>query len=315
LTRTTGYSSALQNTILSTTTTAMAGKYYVQATANGCTSGIDSVTVTVNPAPVINMYPSPNDSICQGATLTFVSSQSNAGSAFQRTWYRNNNPITGANGVNYVTTAAIDSDVYYVSLTGGNCAEPFTDTSSRILIRVFPWLAPKVSITANPTATVPSGTMINFTATPTNGGNNPTYQWTRNGANIVGALSNVWGAPNLSNNDEICVNMTSSYLCPNPKTTKSNCIRVSIETTGIKGTWVGKQPAIYPNPVKDVLIIEVIQTGTIIQLTDVAGRTLIRKTAISNNETINTQSLIPGNYILLLDDNKGSNIRVKITKE
>ncbi len=310
-----GFSSALQNPVRPTATTAMAGKYYVQATANGCSSGIDSVTVTVNPAPTINMYPSPNDSICQGATLTFVSSQSNAGSVFQRKWYRNNTLISAATGTNYATSTAADNDVYYVALTGGNCAEPFTDTSSQILIRVFPWLAPKVTIIANPTTTVPSGTMINFTATPTNGGNSPTYQWTRNGSNIVGALSNIWGAPTLSNNDEICVNMTSSYLCPNPKTVKSNCIKVSIETTGIKGTWIGKQPSIYPNPVKDLLIIEGIQTGTIIQLTDVAGRALIRKTAISNNETLNMQNLISGNYILLLDDNKSNNIRVKITKE
>ncbi len=314
-TSTTGYSSALQNPIISTATTAMAGKYYVQATANGCASGIDSVTVTVNPAPMINMYPSPKDSICQGAMLTLISNQNNAGTVFQRKWYRNNTLISTATGASYSTTTAADNDVYFVTLTGGNCAEPFTDTSNQIPIRVFPWLAPKVSIIANPTTTVPSGTTINFTATPTNGGNSPTYQWTRNGSNIVGALSNVWGAPTLSNNDEICVNMTSSYLCPNPKTVKSNCIKVSIETTGIKGTWASKQPSIYPNPVKDLLIIEGIPTGTIIQLTDVAGRMLIRKTAISNNETVNTQSLIPGNYILLLDDNKGNRFKMKITKE
>jgi len=314
-TSTTGYTSALQNPIRTGATTNMAGKYYIQAFANGCPSLADSINVIVNPAPDITMYPTPNDSICEGATLTLISNQANASSTFQRTWYRNNNPIIGATGANFSTTSAADSDLYYVTLTGGNCIEPFTDTSNAITIRVFPWLAASVSITATPTGTVAKGTMINFTAKPVNGGNTPTYQWTRNGANIVGALSNVWGAPNLSNNDEICVNMTSSYLCPNPKTAKSNCIRVSIETTGIKGTWAGKQPAIYPNPVKDLLIIEGIQTGTIIQLTDVAGRTLIRKTAISNNETINTQSLIPGNYILLLDDNKDSNIRVKLTKE
>jgi hypothetical protein len=311
-----GFGASTQNASRAGATSAMSGTYSVTATVNNCPSQPGTTVVNVVPAPTINIYPSPKDSICQGANVLFVATPNNAGTGLTYSWYRNNNPVTGATGVNYSTSSALDFDRFYCVMVAPNaCSEPFTDTSNVITMRVFPWLAPSVSITANPTTTVPSGTMINFTATPTNGGNNPTYQWTRNGANIVGALSNVWGAPNLSNNDEICVNMTSSYLCPNPKTAKSNCIRVSIETTGIKGTWVGKQPAIYPNPVKDVLIIEGISTGTIIQLTDVAGRTLVRKTAISNNETINTQSIIPGNYILLLDDNKSSNIRVKITKE
>ncbi|OSZ79468.1 hypothetical protein CAP35_14815 [Chitinophagaceae bacterium IBVUCB1] len=311
-----GFGANTQNTIRSAATSAMSGTYSVTASINNCPSQPGTVLVNVVPAPAVNIYPSPNDSICQGANVMFVATPNNAGTGISYSWYRNNNLITGATGANYNTTSAIDFDRFYCVMVAPNaCSEPFTDTSNTITMRVFPWLAPSVSITANPTTTVPSGTMINFTATPTNGGNSPTYQWTRNGANIVGALSNVWGAPNLSNNDEICVNMTSSYLCPNPKTAKSNCIRVSIETTGIKGTWAGKAPNVYPNPVKDLLIIEGLQAGTIIQLNDVTGKTLLRKTAINQTETLNTQNLIPGNYILLLDDNKGNRMQVKMVKE
>jgi len=293
----------------------MAGKYYATATANGCTSAADSITVVVNPAPVINIYPSPNDSICQGASVTFISSLSNAGTAFQRAWYRNNNRITGATAANYSTTTAADYDEYFATvIAAGVCANPYTDSSNKITMRVFPWLPASVSITANPTTTVPSGTMINFTATPVNGGNTPAYQWTRNGTNIVGALSNVWGAPNLSNNDEICVNMSSSYLCPNPKTAKSNCIRVSIETTGINSLAIDKNIKVYPNPVKNTLMIEDIKPGALITMHDLAGRPLLTTTAINTTTSINTSSLASGIYLLSVNtDNKS--VRYKIVKE
>ncbi|MBN8670244.1 MAG: T9SS type A sorting domain-containing protein [Chitinophagales bacterium] len=310
-----GYSAAVTNPVRASATTAMAGKYYVTVTANGCTSDKDSVTVVVNPAPVINMYPSPKDSICQGATLTFISSTANAGTSYQRYWYRNNTVIGGASNANYSTTTAADNDEYYVTLVAtGVCADPYTDTSNKITMRVFPWLPASVSITANPSTTVPSGTMINFTATPVNGGNKPTYQWTRNGAPVVGALSNIWGASTLSHNDEICLNMSSSYLCPNPKTAKSNCIRVSIETTGINGIAGNSNIKVYPNPVRDILNINGVKAGNNIMLYDISGRLLLQQTALANQATINIASVAAGVYQLVIAD-ISTVTRFKITKE
>jgi len=311
-----GYNSTLQNPLRTASTSAFAGKYYVQAIVNGCISSPDSITVTVNAAPSINMYPSPKDSICVGQSVTFVSNASNAGSSYTRSWFKNNNVIGGAANANYSTTTAADGDEYYITLTAyGVCATPYTDTSNIIRMHVLPWLAPSVSISANPNTTVTSGTMINFTATPTNGGNTPKYQWTRNGTNITGAISNIWGASTLSNNDQICVDMTSNYLCPNPKTAKSNCIKVSIESTGIVGVWSGATPSIYPNPTKDKLLIEGIEKGTIIQLNDVFGRVVIKATAANETAELNMSHLAAGSYMLLLSKDNGDRMSVKVVKE
>lgn len=140
-------------------------------------------------------------------------------------------------------------------------------------------------------------------------------QWTRNGTNIVGALSNIWGASTLSNNDQICVDMTSSYMCPNPKSAKSNCIKVSIESTGIAHTWTGNEPKIYPNPVKDILVIEGVEKGTIIQLKDVTGRIIIDQTSTTETTNLNTANLVPGSYMLLLYTQNGNSMAVKIVKD
>ncbi len=315
-TSTTGFSSNAQNPVRSSATTTYAGKYYVTATVNGCTSPADSITVTVNPAPNISMYPSPKDSICVGQTVTFVSSTSNAGTSYTRSWFRNNNAIGGASNANYSTAAAANSDEYYTTITvSGVCATPFTDTSNKIVMKVLPWLVPSVSITANPNTTVLSGTMINFTATPTNGGTKPGYQWTRNGSNITGALSNVWGASTLSNNDQICVDMTSSYLCPNPKTAKSNCIKVSIESTGIVGLWTGIEPSIYPNPTNEKLTIEGVDKGTKIQLTDLLGRVVVKAISTETKTELNIGHLAAGSYMLTLSKENGDSMTLKVLKE
>lgn len=310
------FTSNLQNPAIAGATSATAGIYSVTATLNGCTSLPGTVQVVVVNAPYVNIFPSPKDSICTGGTIRVVASAGNAGSSPQYQWYKNNVLIPGATGTSYTTGTVVDYDVFTCEMTSsGVCAASYKDTSNSLPIRVLPYLAPSVSITANPNTTVPSGTMINFKATPVNGGAKPTYQWTRNGTNIGGALSDVWGASTLSNGDDICVTMTSSYLCPNPTTAKSNCIKVSIETTGINSVWKEKIPDIYPNPTKDKLIIDGITKGVMIQLYDALGRVVITQTADHETVMINTAGLAPGNYVLLLSTDKGDRMRVKLVKE
>ncbi len=310
-----GFSATSQNPVRSGATSTMAGVYTVRAIRNGCSSAPANTTVAIVTAPNVNLYPSPKDSICQGATVTFVATPSNVGVGPVYTWYRNNNPVlTG--GTSFPTSAVNDMDEFYVTVTtNGVCSGTYTDTSNSIIMRVLPFLTPSVSITANPNTTVLSGTMINFTATPVNGGAKPTYQWTRNGANITGALSNVWGASTLSNNDQICVDMTSNYLCPSPKTVRSNCIKVSIESTGVANVWSGKEPSVYPNPTKDRLIIEGIEKGTKIQLNDVLGRKVIDMVSASTMAELNTAHLAAGSYMLMLYKENGDSMGVKVIKE
>ncbi len=312
-----GFTSNTRNPIIPAATLAYAGTYSVYATVNGCNGNPSTTTVSMVTGPTVNIYPSPNDTVCGNVTgsATFNAIPAGAGTGFGYQWYKNGNPIAGPTNSTYAATGILSGDVYNVKLIPGSGAPCNTPVNSNsIAMTVLPFVTPGVTITVNPDSIAWSGLLLTFTATATNAGANPTYQWKRNNQSQTGATSNTWGAPNLTDNDKITCEVTSSYICPQPSKATSNTIRLKI-STGIKGTWAGKVPTIYPNPVKDLLMIEGIATGTTIQLTDVAGRTLIRKTAISSNETLNIQNLISGNYILLLDDNKGNNIRVKITKE
>jgi hypothetical protein len=311
------YSSTSQNPIRTATTFSYAGNYSVTATLNNCISSPATINVGVINAPNITMYPSPKDSICQGATVNFISSATTPGSSPVYRWYKNNTPIFGASATNYSTSTATDLDEYFCTLNvTGVCAEPYTDSSNKITMHVLPWLVPSVTISQTPTGTLPSGTLITFNANPANGGKIPKYQWKRNSANVVGALSNTWGAPNLSNKDIICVEMTSTYMCPNPSKVMSNCMEVSIQTVSIEGiNWQNNPPRIYPNPTKDKLIIEGITKGTEIKLTDVLGRMVVHMTAKQAIEIISTISLVPGTYMLQLHNEAANYMVVKIVKE
>jgi hypothetical protein len=312
------YSSTLQNPLRNNANSSMAGIYYVRSVLNGCYSTNNSITVNVMTAPNISLYPSPKDSICQGTALTLVSTSTNAGTSPVYKWYKNNLTIAGAVSANYSTASVTDMDAYFCSMTSsGVCYDPYTDSSNTITMRVFPWLAPSVSITQTPTGTIAIGKLITFNAISTNGGNTPLYQWKQNSTNVIGAISNTWGATTLSNKDKICVEMTSSYLCSNPAKVISNCIEVSIMNngSGIYGpAWENNPPKVYPNPTRDKLIIENITKGTTIIMTDILGKTVVNTIATQTTEQINTASLLSGNYMLQLryEDNT---ITLKITKD
>ncbi len=72
-------------------------------------------------------------------------------------------------------------------------------------------VAAEVNISASATS-ICAGSSVTFTATPTNGGTNPVYQWKVNGNN-VGTNSPTFTTTNLANNDVVTCQMTSNATC------------------------------------------------------------------------------------------------------
>lgn len=93
-------------------------------------------------------------------------------------------------------------------------------------------LTASVTISSNATNnTFCSGTSVTFTATPTNGGNSPTYQWRVNGVNVSGATSPTFTTNTLSNNSTVTVVMVSSIAtCLSGSPATSNTITVTVNS-------------------------------------------------------------------------------------
>lgn len=102
----------------------------------------------------------------------------------------------------------------------------------------------QVSIASNVTFPVCQGSSVTFTATPTNGGATPTYQWRRNNTN-VGTNSPTWTTSTLNFGDVITCRMTSSITgaLNNPAT--SNAITANILTAPATPTVTATGPTTY----------------------------------------------------------------------
>ena len=186
-----------------------------------------SATITVNPATVAGTVNS-SGSFCGSAsgTLTLTG---NTGSVSR--WESSTNSGGSWSNIANLTTSQnynTTSTIWYRALVqSGVCAAAY---SSVAIITVNPNVTTSLSIAANAT-TICEGTSVWFTATPTNPGSNPTYQWKKNGT-AVGSNYNYYEDSQLANGDVITCELSSSVTCPNPALAVSNSVTMTVNAYG-----------------------------------------------------------------------------------
>ena len=111
------------------------------------------------------------------------------------------------------------SNPTYVASAGENSSAGFSVNAQ---------VTPTVSIAANPGTTICAGTNVIFTATPTNGGISPSYQWYIGGSAVNGQTGSTFTASTLTNGNVVSVVMTTSALCPTSITATSNSITMTV---------------------------------------------------------------------------------------
>ncbi|MFM7104895.1 MAG: T9SS type A sorting domain-containing protein, partial [Flavobacteriales bacterium] len=130
------------------------------------------------------------------------------------------------------TTSLANNDAITVVMTStATCATGSPATSNSITTTVQTTVTPTVSVSltsgSNPGC---SGSGWTFTASPTNGGNSPAYQWKLNGNN-VGTNSSTYTNSSLTNGDIVSCVLTSNASCATTSTATSNNIVMSVTAT------------------------------------------------------------------------------------
>lgn len=115
------FTSTLQNPVIPSATTAASGIYMVTVTnpVTGCTSAAGTVTVTVNPIPVITSVTS-NSPICEGSTLTLSATSAYTGSTYV---WSGPGSYSGTGATQTITSATpANSGTYTVIITLNGCS-------------------------------------------------------------------------------------------------------------------------------------------------------------------------------------------------
>jgi uncharacterized protein (TIGR02145 family) len=188
-------------------------------TNNPATS--NTIQMIVNPLNPVSITISPSaNPVCSGTAVTYFASPVNGGSSPFYQW-KVNGANVGTNGLTYTYTP-INGDIVKCVLTSNIlCPSGNPATSNTVTMIVNPNLPVSVSISAssNPFC---QGSAVTFTATPTNGGTLPSYQWKVNGIN-VGPNNPVYTYIPVSGDLILCI-LTSNIACPTGNPATSNTI-------------------------------------------------------------------------------------------
>jgi gliding motility-associated-like protein len=229
-------SSTLNNNDVITVTVTSSDSCALPATAS------DSYTVQVNPsgAAAVSIVAS-TTLTCAGNPISFTATPTLGGSSPSYQW-QVNGVNAGTNSDQFSSGTLNNGDAVSVILTSNDpCASPTTANSNTITITITTSVVPTVTVAAS-TTTACAGTSISFTATPTNGGSAPVYQWQVNGVN-AGTNSDQFSSSSLNNNDTVTVIMTSNDPCAVPSIDTSDVLVIAITPTVQPSVLISVSPS------------------------------------------------------------------------
>jgi hypothetical protein len=219
----------------STTTT-----YTVTGTAaNGCTNTAEA-TITVFPIQTVSVsIAASQTTICSGTSVTFTATPTNGGTNPAYQWKVDGSNV-GSNSPTFTSSTLGNGNVVRCVMTSNAtvCISGSPATSNAVTMTVNPNLPASVSVGASATS-ICVGTSVTFTATPTNGGTTPSYQWKLNGSN-VGTNSATYTSSALADGNTVSVVMTSNASpCLTGSPATSNSISMIVAPTTVGGTISG----------------------------------------------------------------------------
>lgn len=169
----------------------------------------DLVTMTVNhiATPAVSISTGTGDTVCLGALTTITALPVDGGTAPTYQWYVN---LAFAGIGNTHTYIPAHGDVVTCILTSNAPCRTADNATATRTLTVSPYLLPIVSTSINPGLTACELYPVIYTASQTNGGTAPTYQWSVNGVNTTtGPVFSY--IP--SNGDLVQVALTSNFPC------------------------------------------------------------------------------------------------------
>jgi gliding motility-associated-like protein len=202
------------------------------ACSNVNTASSNVLTVTINntlATPNVTLAASSNNAVCAGTAITFTATATNTGGgSISYNFWVDGTSVQNNNSNSYTSSSLTNGQVVscVINISNGACLTSSTATSNSITTTILP--IPNVSINVVPTTTnICAGSNVTFTATATNGGGNPIYQWQVNNTN-VGSNSTQFNSATLQNNDVVTCSVVSNATCASSTAIISNSINIQV---------------------------------------------------------------------------------------
>ena len=183
----------------------------------------NAIVTTVNPTPATPVVTT-NSPVCLGSAIN-LTTPTVATATYA--WTGVNSYTNATQNPTIVTSTALMAGAYNLIITVNGCPSLAGTSSVVVTPTVLPSVVIAISAGTNPTCASQS---VTFTATPTNGGTTPTYQWKVNGVN-AGTNSVTFTPATIANGAIITCVMTSTASCPSNTTATSNAITMTVTST------------------------------------------------------------------------------------
>ena len=223
LTATTTYTRFAKDATCNTTFTQSSGSYVVTVRPNFTTGTISST----------------GETICYNGNPELIGSTTAASggdASITYKWQANGVDIASSNAATYDPPTGLTATTTYTRFAkDATCNTTFTQSSGSYVVTVNSNLPASVTIDSDASGnTICAGTSVTFTATPTNGGTSPAYQWKKNTLDIAGETGSTYTTTGLANGDAITVVMTSNSteacLISSPATSNNITTTVNVGT-------------------------------------------------------------------------------------
>jgi hypothetical protein len=264
---------------------------------NGCGAGTSNFNYTINhqmiyPSPnivaqdTIHVFGYPPAPIITYNQATHTISTADLGYAYQ--WYVNGSPIAGATNASHVVYL---SGVYMVVAINPTSCVSFSDTLTAVYCN--PFVTPSIAMTSTNDLVLSNYPVAS------------TIEWFLDGV-LVPNQQNDTLTPLSNGNYQ--VQLTDPYGCTYSTSNFQVDVSVSENTFG---QWM-----IYPNPVKDVLSIQVDEAmiGATFELLDISGRRLLSSMIDKSTTLVEMSSFPNGAYFLCVNNNALKQMK-KLVKE
>jgi trimeric autotransporter adhesin len=269
-------------------------------------SGSKSIRVETIETPSANISVSPSASVCEGTTVTFSVSAANGGTAPAYTWMKNGTIAMGSGTT--MSFIPSDNDVIVCWLNSNyRCLSVNNVPSNSITLNVDKVYIPEVQVVVTPGTTFTAGTTATFTATVSNAGPTPEYQWLKNGVVISGANGTVYVSNKIENGDSVTCMVKGSGACGE---ITINSVKLTVlPTTGVTVTTKGAMElSLMPNPNSGRFTVKGSMSGSAnekveLEVVDMLGQVVYRGSAAMINGSMEASidlgnSLANGMYLL-----------------